>query len=157
MVAQVYAWLYLATNLFVLLAAAGLITDFGLQAAIDMTSSLHPMPIKGSTLPFISFAGSSLLAPALAMSMFLALTSAVLRPGESRLSEIPLATTSGRISQRCNWGVRNRNPAVNGFLPRRVENGGQVVVEPRVRVRPAVNALRLSQVYTFSNQRATGR
>ena len=61
-------------NLFVLLAAAGLITDFGLQAVINMASSLHLMPTKGMTLPFISYGGSSLLALALAMGMFLALT-----------------------------------------------------------------------------------
>jgi len=61
-------------NLFVLLAAAGLITDFGLQAVINMASSLHLMPTKGMTLPFISYGGSSLIALALAMGMLLALT-----------------------------------------------------------------------------------
>src|SRR5581483_716699 len=61
-------------NLFVLLAAAGLITDFGLQAVINMASSLHLMPTKGMTLPFISYGGSSLLALALAMGMMLGLT-----------------------------------------------------------------------------------
>ena len=59
-----------------MLAAAGLITDFGLQAVINMASSLHLMPTKGMTLPFISYGGSSLLALALAMGMLLALTRA---------------------------------------------------------------------------------
>jgi cell division protein FtsW len=47
---------------------------FGLQAFVNMASSLHLMPTKGMTLPFISYGGSSLLASALAMGMLLALT-----------------------------------------------------------------------------------
>jgi cell division protein FtsW len=69
-----YARLMRETNVFVLLAAAGIITDFGLQALINMASTLHLMPTKGMTLPFISYGGSSLLALALAMGMFLSLT-----------------------------------------------------------------------------------
>jgi cell division protein FtsW len=69
------------TNLFVMLAAAGLITDFGLQAVINMASSLHLMPTKGMTLPFISYGGSSLLALALAMGMLLGLTRRRFGPG----------------------------------------------------------------------------
>ena len=69
-----YGRLFKETNLFVMLATAGLITDFGLQAVINMASSLHLMPTKGMTLPFISYGGSSLLALALAMGMFLSLT-----------------------------------------------------------------------------------
>jgi len=69
-----YTRLLRETNLFVLLAAAGIITDFGLQAIINMASTLHLMPTKGMTLPFISYGGSSLSALALAMGMFLSLT-----------------------------------------------------------------------------------
>jgi len=76
-----YGRLLRETNLFVLLAAAGLITDFGLQAVINMASSLHLMPTKGMTLPFISYGGSSLLALALAMGMMLGLTRRRLGPG----------------------------------------------------------------------------
>ena len=61
-------------NLFVLLATAGLIAQFGLQAVINMASTLHLMPTKGMTLPFISYGGSSLLALALGMGWVLALT-----------------------------------------------------------------------------------
>ncbi|MBV9757409.1 MAG: cell division protein FtsW [Alphaproteobacteria bacterium] len=61
-------------DLFVVLAAAGLVTSFGLQAFVNMASSLHLIPTKGMTLPFISYGGSSLLAVALGMGMFLALT-----------------------------------------------------------------------------------
>ena len=62
------------TNLFVLLAGTGLLVQFGLQAIINMASTLHMMPTKGMTLPFISYGGSSLLALAMGMGMLLALT-----------------------------------------------------------------------------------
>jgi cell division protein FtsW len=62
------------TNLFVVLAATGLFVQFGLQAVINMSSSLELMPTKGMTLPFISYGGSSLVALGLAMGMALALT-----------------------------------------------------------------------------------
>ncbi len=61
-------------NLFVVLAASGLLLQFGLQAIINIASALHLMPTKGMTLPFISYGGSSLLAVSLAMGMLLALT-----------------------------------------------------------------------------------
>ncbi len=61
-------------DFFVLLATAGLLTQFGLQAVVNMASTLRLMPTKGMTLPFISYGGSSLLALALAMGMVLALT-----------------------------------------------------------------------------------
>ena len=61
-------------NLFVLLASAGLLTEFGMQAVINMASTLHLMPAKGMTLPFISYGGSSLWALSLGMGMLLALT-----------------------------------------------------------------------------------
>src|SRR5215468_603700 len=61
-------------NFFVLLAATGLLVQFGLQAVINMASSLHLIPTKGMTLPFLSYGGSSMLALALGMGMMLALT-----------------------------------------------------------------------------------
>ncbi len=61
-------------SLFVLLAVAGLLVQFGLQALINMGSSLHLMPTKGMTLPFISYGGSSLLALSLGMGFMLALS-----------------------------------------------------------------------------------
>ncbi|MCZ4279294.1 putative peptidoglycan glycosyltransferase FtsW [Kiloniella laminariae] len=61
-------------NLFVLLACTGLLTQFGLQAIINMASTLHLIPTKGMTLPFVSYGGSSLLALAVGMGMVLALT-----------------------------------------------------------------------------------
>ncbi|MDP6604416.1 MAG: FtsW/RodA/SpoVE family cell cycle protein [Rhodospirillales bacterium] len=68
---------------FALFAVTGLLALFGLQAAVNMASGLHLIPPKGTTLPFISYGGSSALALALAMGMVLALTRE--RPGvESR-------------------------------------------------------------------------
>lgn len=61
-------------NLFTLLAVTGLLAQFGLQAMINMASTLHLIPPKGMTLPFISYGGSSAIASALGMGMMLALT-----------------------------------------------------------------------------------
>ena len=61
-------------NLFVILAVSGLLAQFGLQALINMASSLSLMPTKGMTLPFVSYGGSSIMALALAMGMVLGLT-----------------------------------------------------------------------------------
>ena len=61
-------------DLFVVLAAAGLLAQFGLQAVINIGVNLHLLPTKGMTLPFISYGGSSMLALAAGMGMLLALT-----------------------------------------------------------------------------------
>jgi cell division protein FtsW len=55
-------------------AATGLIVAFGVQAAINIGVNLHLIPSKGMTLPFISSGGSSMIAVALTMGLFLALT-----------------------------------------------------------------------------------
>jgi len=70
------------SNLFVLLSVAGLLAQFGLQALINMSSTLNLIPTKGMTLPFISYGGSSLLALALGMGFMLALTRKRFGPGE---------------------------------------------------------------------------
>ncbi|WP_192912493.1 FtsW/RodA/SpoVE family cell cycle protein [Paracraurococcus ruber] len=62
------------TDMFVVLAATGLLAQFGLQAFVNMASTLHLIPTKGMTLPFVSYGGSSVLAIALGMGMLLALT-----------------------------------------------------------------------------------
>ena len=69
-----FARLLQEQNLFVLLAIAGLLAQFGLQAIVNMGSTLHLMPTKGMTLPFISYGGSSLLALSLGMGFLLALS-----------------------------------------------------------------------------------
>ena len=66
-------------DLFVQLAVAGLLVQFGLQAIINLASTMNLMPTKGMTLPFISYGGSSLLAVSIGMGMVLALTRE--RPG----------------------------------------------------------------------------
>ncbi|MBT3701433.1 MAG: putative lipid II flippase FtsW [Alphaproteobacteria bacterium] len=66
-------------NAFVMLAAAGLLVQFGIQAFVNMGVNLRLLPAKGMTLPFVSYGGSSLLALAIGMGMVLALTRK--RPG----------------------------------------------------------------------------
>ncbi|MEQ8318849.1 MAG: putative peptidoglycan glycosyltransferase FtsW [Rhodospirillales bacterium] len=61
-------------DLFVLLAVTGLLSQFAVQALINMASSVSLIPPKGMTLPFISYGGSSTLALAVGMGMVLALT-----------------------------------------------------------------------------------
>jgi len=61
-------------DLFIVLAATGLVTSFGLQSFVNMASTLHLIPTKGMTLPFVSYGGSSVLAVALGVGMLLALT-----------------------------------------------------------------------------------
>lgn len=61
-------------NLFIILSASGLAASFGLQSIINMASTLHLMPTKGMTLPFISYGGSSVFATAIGVGMLLAIT-----------------------------------------------------------------------------------
>jgi cell division protein FtsW len=61
-------------DLFIVLSCTGLVTGFGLQAFVNMASTLKLIPTKGMTLPFISYGGSSAAAIALGMGMLLALT-----------------------------------------------------------------------------------
>ena len=61
-------------NLFVILAAGGILSMFGLQAFVHMGSSLHLLPTKGMTLPFISYGGSSIMAMGFGMGVVLGLT-----------------------------------------------------------------------------------
>ncbi len=61
-------------DMFVVLAATGLVASFGLQAFVNMGSTLHLIPTKGMTLPFISYGGSSAIAVAFGIGLLLALT-----------------------------------------------------------------------------------
>ena len=61
-------------SFFIILASTGLAASFGLQAIINMASTLHIGPTKGMALPFVSYGGSALLGTALGMGMLLAIT-----------------------------------------------------------------------------------
>ncbi len=62
------------TDHFTIIAVAGILTQFGMQAFINMGVAVNLLPAKGMTLPFLSYGGSSLMAVALGMGMMLALT-----------------------------------------------------------------------------------
>jgi len=61
-------------NMFIVLSVCGLAISFGLQAFVNMASTLQLGPTKGMALPLISYGGSSLLGASLGMGMLLALT-----------------------------------------------------------------------------------
>jgi cell division protein FtsW len=81
--ALVVRGLYIANrqgDSFPQLAATGLFTLIGYQAAINLAVNLNLMPAKGMTLPFISYGGSSILGSAVTIGLALALTRK--RPGQ---------------------------------------------------------------------------
>ncbi|WP_445177162.1 FtsW/RodA/SpoVE family cell cycle protein [Rhizorhapis sp. SPR117] len=59
---------------FIILATAGLATQFGLQAIINMGVNTQIFPSKGMTLPFISYGGSSMIALCIGIGLLLAFT-----------------------------------------------------------------------------------
>jgi len=61
-------------NMFIVLSVCGLSVSFGLQALINMASTLQLGPTKGMALPLISSGGSSLGGAAIGIGMLLALT-----------------------------------------------------------------------------------
>jgi cell division protein FtsW len=73
-VARVLIKLLDEDNSFAILAAAGLVIQFGLQALINMMVNVQLAPSKGMTLPFISYGGSSMLALSIGMGLLLAFT-----------------------------------------------------------------------------------
>ena len=73
-VARVLIKLLAEEQPFAILAAAGLVIEFGLQALINMMVNVQLAPSKGMTLPFISYGGSSMLALSIGMGLLLAFT-----------------------------------------------------------------------------------
>ncbi|WP_294337666.1 putative peptidoglycan glycosyltransferase FtsW [uncultured Sphingomonas sp.] len=73
-VARVFVKLLDEEDAFRLLAAAGLASQFGVQATINMAVNTGLAPSKGMTLPFISYGGSSMIALSIGMGLLLAFT-----------------------------------------------------------------------------------
>jgi cell division protein FtsW len=61
-------------DMFTVIAVGGLLSQFGIQAIVNMGVAVNMLPAKGMTLPFLSYGGSSLIAVALGMGMMLAFT-----------------------------------------------------------------------------------
>lgn len=61
-------------DLFITVAAGGLVAQFGMQALINMASTVALIPTKGMTLPFLSYGGSSLTSAGITLGLILALT-----------------------------------------------------------------------------------
>jgi cell division protein FtsW len=74
LIARGFFYAYREKDLFPTLAITGIIMQLALQSLVNMASSLHLIPTKGMTLPFISYGGSSLLAMAIGMGMVLSFT-----------------------------------------------------------------------------------
>ncbi|USI74482.1 putative lipid II flippase FtsW [Sphingomonas morindae] len=73
-VVRVFVKLLDEEDMFLTLAAAGLATQFGAQALINMAVNVQLAPSKGMTLPFISYGGSSLIALSMGFGLLLAFT-----------------------------------------------------------------------------------
>ena len=74
MVLRVLLRLFDEENLFILLAGAGLITQIGGQAMINILVNLQLFPSKGMTLPLVSYGGSSTIAVCLTFGLLIAIT-----------------------------------------------------------------------------------
>lgn len=61
-------------NLFALLAGAGLVSMIGGQAFLNILVNLRVLPSTGSTLPLVSYGGSSTLAICMTVGLLLAIT-----------------------------------------------------------------------------------
>ena len=73
-VVRVFVKLLDEEDAFRVLAAAGLASQFGVQATINMAVNTGLAPSKGMTLPFISYGGSSMIALSIGMGLLLAFT-----------------------------------------------------------------------------------
>lgn len=73
-VLRAFAKLLDEDDLFATLAAAGLATQLGAQAAINMAVNVNLAPSKGMTLPFVSYGGSSMIALGMGFGLLLAFT-----------------------------------------------------------------------------------
>jgi len=60
--------------LFVILSVSGLVIQLGFQIFVNIGSTIGLIPTTGTTLPFISYGGSSMISTALNIGVILALT-----------------------------------------------------------------------------------
>jgi cell division protein FtsW len=74
MLVRVFVRLLDEEDPFLVMAAAGLVTQFVVQALINMAVNIGIAPSKGMTLPFISYGGSSMLALSAGFGLLLAFT-----------------------------------------------------------------------------------
>nr|WP_246359709.1 putative peptidoglycan glycosyltransferase FtsW [Stakelama sediminis] len=74
LVTRVFVRLLDEQDAFRVLAAAGLASQFGVQAMINIAVNIGIAPSKGMTLPFISYGGSSMIALSIGMGLLLAFT-----------------------------------------------------------------------------------
>ncbi len=74
MTVRVFVKLLDEEDTFLVLASAGLMTQFFVQAMINMAVNVGLAPSKGMTLPFISYGGSSMIALSMGMGLLLAFT-----------------------------------------------------------------------------------
>ena len=61
-------------NLFIILSISGLVIQLGSQIFVNISSTIGLIPTTGTTLPFISYGGSSMISMALNIGVILALT-----------------------------------------------------------------------------------
>ena len=61
-------------DLFVMYSSVGILMYFAMQSAFNIGVTLNLFPTKGVTLPFISYGGSSVLACAVSIGIYLSLT-----------------------------------------------------------------------------------
>jgi cell division protein FtsW len=65
---------------YIALASSGIISQFALQAIINISVTLNLIPTKGMTLPFISYGGSSIIAMSINMGIILSFTRKKIQP-----------------------------------------------------------------------------
>ena len=73
-------------SLYRLYCSVGIIGYFVLQSIFNVAVTLHLVPTKGMTLPFVSYGGSSLVAQAFAMGIYLNITRYIDRIGLKKRS-----------------------------------------------------------------------
>ena len=74
LIANIYKRLRVEKEFFTILCVSGLVIQFSSQILINIGSTIGLIPTTGTTLPFISYGGSSMIAMALNIGVILALT-----------------------------------------------------------------------------------